>query len=215
MRYFPISVDLENRPVLVVGGGEVAERRIDALLESDAKITVVSPEVSERIAAMAAAGDIVLHRRPYDRGDTEGKMLVLTATNDPTTNAAVWQEAKISGVLVNTADEPSRCDFIIPAVIRRGDLIVAISTGGKSPALAVRLRRKLSEMLGPEYAKLLDALGRWRPRLEERFKDPERRKRLHYRIVDSDVLSLAREADMTALERRLEQLVEEAAEDEE
>ena len=116
MRYFPISVDLEDRPVLVVGGGEVAERRIDALLECDAIITVVSPEVSERIAALAAAGDIALHRRPYGRGDTEGMMLVLTATDDPRTNAAVWEEAKASGVLVNTADEPSRCDFIIPAI---------------------------------------------------------------------------------------------------
>ena len=215
MRYFPISVDLENRPVLVVGGGEVAERRIDALLECDANVTVVSPEVSERIAALAAAGDVALHRRPYDRGDTEGMMLVLTATDDPRANVAVWEEAKASGVLVNTADEPSRCDFIIPAMVRRGDLSIAISTGGKSPALAARLRQRLSEMVGPEYAKLLDALGRWRPRLEERFKDPERRKRLHYRIVDSDVLSLARDADMTALDRRLEQIVEEAAEGEE
>ena len=212
MRYFPISIDLKNRPVLVVGGAEVAERRIDALLECDAKITVVSPEVSERIAALAAAGDIALHRRPSGRGDTEGMMLVLTATDEPRANAAVWDEARGSGVLVNTADEPSRCDFIIPAVVRRGALSVAISTGGTSPALAARLRQRLSEMLGPEYARLLDALGRWRPRLEERFKDPGRRKRLHYRIVDSDVLNLARDADITALDRRLEQIVEEAAE---
>ena len=125
MRYFPISVDLEDRPVLVVGGGEVAQRRIDALLECEANITVVSPEVSERIAALAEAGDIALHLRPYGRGDTAGMMLVLTATDDPKANAAVWEEAKASGVLVNTADEPSRCDFIIPAMVRRGDLSIA------------------------------------------------------------------------------------------
>ena len=138
--------------------------------------------------------------------------MILTAVDDAQVNRLVWEEARLRGILVNTADEPSRCDFIIPALVRRGDLTVAISTAGKSPALASRLRTQLEAMLGPEYGRLVEVLGRWRPRLRERFKNAEQRKLIHSRIVDSDALEFAREEDTEALERLLAQIVEETAE---
>lgn len=214
MKYFSVSVDIENRPILVVGGGEVAERRVEALHQCGAKITVVSPKVSTFISNLAAAGEIVLKKRPFHCGDTKDMTLVFTATDEPAINETVWEDAKASRVLVNIADETAHCDFIIPAIVRRGDLTVAISTGGKSPALASRLRQKFSDMLGNEYALLLETLSKWRPRLEARIKDTKLRKKLHYLIVDSCLMSVRDSGDAKDLERRLEDVVEEALKEE-
>ena len=142
-------------------------------------------------------------------GDCENAVLVMSATDDPNTSKAVWEEANRLGVLVNTADQPDLCDFIMPAVVRRADLAVAISTGGVSPALSARLRQKISAMLGPEYERLLDLLAAVRPEIRRRIEGEGGRKALHYRILDSDILSLLEKNDIDGAERRLRQIVEE------
>lgn len=214
MKYFPISIHLEDKLVVVVGGGEIACRRIESLLKCGARIKVVSPEVLPRIVFLDQSGQLSLDKRPYRRGDVKGALVALTATDDREVNQLVWEDAQRYGVLLNTADEPALCDFIMPALVRRGDLTVAISTEGKSPALASNIRRRIDEMLGPEYGKLLDVLGHWRLRLRKRFTDPVQRKVIQRRIVDSDTLDLARDPDPEALERRLEEIVRDTVEEE-
>ena len=145
------------------------------------------------------------------RGDSSGATLVLSATNDPAISREVWEEATKAGILVNTADQPALCDFIMPAVVRRGELAVAISTGGASPALAATLREKLSEILGPEYEELLEILSRARPEIQRRFQDERDRKALHYRILESNLIGLLKRQDRENAERLLRELIEDFA----
>ncbi len=212
MKYFPLSLDVARKPVTVVGGGSIAERRVEALLECEAVITVISPAVSETLGALADEAKITLHQRQYRSGDACGALMVFAATDDSGVNQLVSADAGGNGILVNVADEPSRCDFIMPSIVRRGDLVVAISTGGRSPALAARLREKLSALLGPEYGKLLEILGRLRADLRARFEDPAERKTVHYRLVDSDALRLIRDGDEAGLKRCLDQILDHTSE---
>lgn len=208
MTYFPISLDLDGKPVTVVGGGSVAERRVDALLACGAVITVISPTVSVAIGLLVDEARVTLLRRRYQRGDASGAFMVLAATDDGEVNDLVSEDGREAGILVNVADDPVRCDFILPAVIRRGDLSVAVSTGGKSPALAARVRRKLSEDFGPEYGRLLEVLGGLRGAVRNRFGDPAERKAVHYRLVDSDALRFIRDRDEAGLKRCLDEILD-------
>jgi siroheme synthase-like protein len=209
--FFPVYLNLKGKRVVVIGGGEVAERKVTSLTGTGASITIISPEVTSHLASLARANAIELLRRPYRQGDCESAALVLSATGDPATNRAVWEEGNRAGVLVNTADQPDLCDFIMPAVVRRADLTVAISTGGTSPALAARLRQKISDMLGPEYERLLDLLAAARPEIRRRVEAERDRKALHYRVLDSDILSLLEKDDIQGAERRLKEIIEEFA----
>lgn len=206
--FYPIYLNLKGKRVVVIGGGKVAERKVASLLDTGARIAVISPELTPRVASLANAKIIELYRRSYMEGDCAGAALVLSATDDPTLSEAVFNEARAVGALVNTADEPAFCDFIMPAVVRRGDVSVAISTGGTSPALAARLRRKLSRIIGREYGPLADLLARVRPEIRNRVHDVEDRKALHYQILDSDIRSLLRKKDYDGAERRLREIIE-------
>ena len=206
--FYPVYLNLKGKRVLVVGGGEVAERKVDSLLETGTSISVVSPEVTPRLSTLSIENRIVLHKRAYRRGDCSGAALVLSATDDQEVSAAVWNDAQAAGALVNTADQPTLCDFIMPAVVRRGALTIAISTGGTSPALAARLRSRLSRMIGPECAGLLDLLARARPEIRRRVQLGHDRKALHYRILDSDVMSLLEQNDGNGAERRSQEIIE-------
>ena len=137
----------------------------------------------------------------------------MTATDDETVNEAAWKEARTAGIPINVADDPARCDFIIPAVVERGDLTVAISTNGKSPALAARLRRRISGMLGSEYGRFLDVLDAVRNRLKTTNLELEHRKRVLYRLIDSDLQRLVRESDEDAVKQRIEETVRDAESD--
>lgn len=163
-RMHPIFLDLRDRPVVVIGGGEVAERKIAALLESGARVTVISPAVTEGIRGHAEAGRLRVELRPYRAGDLRGARLAYAATGDAALNRAVREEADNAGVWLNVADEPALCDFFAPAVVRRGDLTIAIGTEGASPALAARLREHLEQNLGTQYADLVEKLGLIRAR---------------------------------------------------
>jgi len=160
----PIFLDLSGQPVVVVGGGAVAERKIEALIPTGARITVVSPKVTPRIAARAAEGAITLHQRAYRTGDLAGSRLAYAATSDSEVNQAVRGEARAEGVWLNVADQPDLCDFITPATVRRGHLTLAVSTNARCPGLAKQIREELERAYGPEYARIVEEMSEARAR---------------------------------------------------
>ncbi|HKB26274.1 MAG TPA: bifunctional precorrin-2 dehydrogenase/sirohydrochlorin ferrochelatase [Methylomirabilota bacterium] len=160
--YFPAFLDLRGRPCVVVGGGAIGERKVDDLLGAGARVTLVSPALTPRLAALTAAGLLTHRRRLFRRADVRGAALVIAATGVPAVDAAVAAEARRRRALVNVVDRPAECDFILPSVLRRGGLQIAVSTGGRSPALAREIRRRLERVIGPEYAALVERVGRAR-----------------------------------------------------
>ena len=205
--FYPVFLNLKNKRIVVIGGGPVAERKVESLLGTGASIVMISPEVTVRLDSLAKENRIELQRRAYAPGDCVGAALVFSATDDADVSSAVFQEATQAGILVNTADQPALCDFIMPAVVRRGDVAISISTGGTSPGLASQLRRKIGRIIGPEYAKLTELLSRARPEIRRRIADSAERKALHYRILNSDILKLIRQGDVEGAERRLKEIV--------
>jgi siroheme synthase-like protein len=206
--FYPIYLDLTGKRVVVIGGGEVAERKIESLLGTGASIIAISPEITARILVLAAGRQIELHRRRYISGDCRGAAFVFSATDDSELNRAIFEEARKEGALINTADEPVLCDFIMPAVVRRGDIAVAISTGGTSPGLAARLRARISRLIGPEYAALAKLLSEARPEIRRRLPDQKDRKALQYRILDSDIMKYLKRDDIQGAQRRLREIIE-------
>ena len=206
--FYPVYLNLKNKRVVVIGGGEVAERKVEPLLGAGASITLISPEVTPRLALLARENQLQLRRRAYASGDCDGAALVLSATDDPETSRRIFQDATKAGALVNTADQPALCDFIMPAVVRRGDITIAVSTGGTSPGLAARLRGAISEIIGPEYARLAELLSKARPEIRRRVPDEKERKALHYRILDSDIMDCLKRNDTAGAERLLREIIE-------
>lgn len=179
MGLFPMFVKLNRRRCLVVGAGTVAESKIESLLAAGASVHVVAPSASEAVQRLARAGRITWDARRFTPADLEDVFLVVAAaTSCEDVNAMVAREARVRGVMCNVVDDPERCDFYYPAVVRRGQLQIAISTGGRSPALAQRLRQELEQQYGPEYEEWLEKLGFTREKLLAKVYDPERRKRL-------------------------------------
>jgi siroheme synthase-like protein len=153
---YPVFLDLDSRPCLVIGGGPEVHSRIDALLDACARVTVIAAEEDPRLSTLSAGGSITWHRRTCAPGDLQGFFLAIAVNRDAALNAALAREAREHGVLFNAVDDPSHCAFIFPSVHRQGDLSVAVSTNGKCPALAARLRREIGATLGPEYARFLE-----------------------------------------------------------
>jgi precorrin-2 dehydrogenase / sirohydrochlorin ferrochelatase len=167
MGCYPIVLELEGRPCLVVGGGAVAERKVEALLAAEARVTVVSPTVTPPLAGWAHEGKIHLVARAWERGDLAGHALVFVATDDGAVTAEVASEGRRGGVWVNAADDPEHCDFILPSVLRRDTLTVAVSTGGTSPALARAIREELETYFTDDYRVLARLAGEARRELRE------------------------------------------------
>jgi siroheme synthase-like protein len=210
LRYLPICLNLQDQPVVIVGGGAVGTQKVRDFAECGARVTVVSPVASPFIHAEAAAGRLRLIERSYAAGDIEGAFLVMVATDDPAVNAAVFAEASARGQLVNVCDDPEHCSYIFPARIERGPLTLAIFTHGTSPALSKRVRRELERMLGPEYAELAHLLAEIRPRVRAApgLTQPQRQE-IYERIVYSDILYLLREGDHEAARHRLQEILAE------
>jgi len=164
---FPIFIKLRCRRCLVVGAGTVAEPKITSLLEADATVKVVAPQATEQVQAWARESRIQWEQRPFRESDIEDCFLVVSATNSVQVNETVYREAEAHGVLCNAVDDPDRCDFYYPAVVRRGPFQIAISTAGYSAALAQRLRRELEEQFGPDYSAWVEQLGRERTQLRD------------------------------------------------
>jgi precorrin-2 dehydrogenase/sirohydrochlorin ferrochelatase len=165
--YFPAFLDLRGRRCLVVGGGEIGERKTRALLECGARVTIVSPSLTPGLAALAASGRLVHRARPFVRSDPRGCALAVAATGNPRVDRVVAAAARRWRALVNVVDRPQHCDFIVPAVLRRGELQIAVSTGGRSPAIAREIRRRLERFFGPEYGELILRAGEARRRARE------------------------------------------------
>ena len=165
---YPIALVLDGKRCLVVGGGEIADGKLDALLLAGAVVTVVSPEVRPRIAALAADGQITLHQRPYQTSDLDEVYLAIAATDDRPTNARMVTEARAAGILTQAVDDIPYCDFFAVAIVRRGDLQLGISTNGRSPAFARWMRERLDTDLPLEYGDLLAVLGDVRDAIKAR-----------------------------------------------
>lgn len=178
MSLYPIFLKLEGRKVLIVGGGSVAEQKIEAVLRSATDVTVIAPQVSDRIRTWVGEGRLRHVAGEYREGMAQGYFLVIAATDSEKVNRAVYEEARRSGALANAVDDPDYCNFYAPAVVSRGDFQIAISTGGASPALAQHIRRELEEKYGVEYGPWTAWLGRARQALRDALPRSESRKQL-------------------------------------
>jgi len=171
--YYPVFLDLADRPCVVVGGGPVAEGKVAGLLAAGARVTVVSPTVTAPLAGWAAEGRVTHRARAYRAEDLDGQQVAFVATDDAAVTRAVAADGRSRGVWVNAADEPARCDFILPAVIRRGRLVVAVSTGGASPAAARAIREELEGYLTEDHAALVELAAEARDDLRRRRRSPD------------------------------------------
>jgi len=191
---YPILTDLKERKVVAVGGGNVAQRKVQSLLECQAQVTVISPEVTKPLQELARAGDIRLLQRPYQGGDLEGAWLVIAATGDEKVNRQVFREANEKHIFCNVVDVPELCSFQVPAVVNRGDLQIAVSTGGASPALAKQIRKELQQEYGEHYEIFLKGLRDLREHFKNKYPDDQpRRAKLLEGFVNSEVLELLRQ----------------------
>jgi precorrin-2 dehydrogenase/sirohydrochlorin ferrochelatase len=209
--YYPMMVDLTGRRCLVVGGGCVAERKIVRLLDCGADVEVVSPTVTRKIANLAARKAVHLARRPVRPSDVAGAFLVFAATDDVEVNRNLAEAVQSARGLVNVADAPDACNFLVPSMVRRGDLSIAISTGGGSPALAKRLRQRLEATIGPEYEAYLAALRGLRAQARRAVADPAARQTLLRQAVDSELFEHAARGDRAAVRGCIAKLLQRSA----
>jgi len=195
MKFYPISLDISNEKCVVVGGGDVAERKIIRLLECGARVVLVGKTITPGLRAMKDKETIEHVPDDYREEHIEGAFLVIGATDRNDVNERIYRDSRSRGILVNVVDEPARCNFIVPAIFRRKDLLIAISTGGKSPALARKLREKMEEKYGPEYGILLDIMGNLREKIIARGGTSAENKRTFESVLDSDILRHIREEE--------------------
>jgi precorrin-2 dehydrogenase/sirohydrochlorin ferrochelatase len=193
MKTYPIClIGLEQRQTIVIGGGQIAARKVFSLLNAGARVRVIAPALVPALCALAAAESIEVLEREYRAGDLADAFLVIAATNDPAVNQQVWAEAQQRDCLINVVDDPVHSNFIVPAHFQRGEINVAITTGGASPALARRLREQLEQMIGPEYADLADVLAQTRSVLLARHAPGEPRLAAALHLIDSELLDVIR-----------------------
>lgn len=194
MKYYPVFLNLNHQDCLVIGAGPVGVRKAEKLLQSGARVTVISLKTG---AAFGAIEDRVTHRqKSYESNDLDGIFMVFAATDNADLNAAIRADAQKKNILCNVADAPDLSDFIVPSVISRGDLSIAVSTSGSSPAIARTLKKDLEKMFGPEYADVLALFKSIRKKLLAEGDDPEAHKKKFYRLVNTDVLEWIREGNI-------------------
>ena len=203
MRYYPINLDIRDRKCLVIGGGSVGTRKVMTLLNCGARVTVISPQVTEKLNELARAGSIALQNRSYRTADLKGVFLVIGATDDETLNQKISRDAVSRKILCNIADRPAACNFILPSIVHRGDLVITISTSGKSPALAKKLRKALEAEFGEEYAGLLQLMGAIREKLLRQAHEPEAHKHLFNQLLDNGLLEMIRKGRKDDINRLL------------
>jgi siroheme synthase-like protein len=205
MGFYPVFLELNGRRCLVVGGGPVAERRVDGLLAAGAIVTVVSPTLTPRLSALSIARNIHHEPRATRPGDLAGFELAFAATDDGTVNATLAREGRGRGVWVNAADDAANSDFILPGILRRGPLTVAVGSGGTSPALVRAIREDLERYLGPEYADLAELVGDVRRELRARGRSPDAA--IWHEALDTELRALVKAGRQEqARERLLERL---------
>ncbi len=191
---YPLFADLTGRKVVVVGGGTVAQRKVESLLACKAEIRLISPSPTDQLRQWGNEGRIMLVERAYEAGDLDGAWLVIAATDDSGVNRAVFEQARFQRIFCNVVDQPQLCSFQVPAVFSRGDLQIAVSTGGGSPMLAVRICKQLSEQFDSSWGAFLDALQELRHHLKTKYPDnPSLRASILEECIESDARILLKE----------------------
>jgi len=203
MRYYPVLVDLKDKRCLVVGGGQVALRKIRRLLECQARVFVVAQTLVEELKNMVSQGKIAYLGSEYKTEYLKGTFLLIGATDDEELNLRLSQEANEKGILCNIVDQPEKCNFIVPSLVTKGDLIITISTSGKSPALARRLRQEMEKMFGEEYALFLQILGKIRDVLKRHISSQPERQKILEALVYSDMIEKIKLKDWLSVEEKL------------
>jgi precorrin-2 dehydrogenase / sirohydrochlorin ferrochelatase len=203
MRYYPVNLNIAGRRCLVIGGGQVAERKTKGLLACDAMVTIISPDLSDGLAILKAGGRITWLDRPYRPGDLASAFMVIAATDDEQTQQAVQAEADCENILLNVVDVPDRCSFIVPSILSRGDLTISVSTGGKSPALAKQVREELEGSFDPEYGRYLEFLGSLRAIILKQRLCSSINKDLFQNLLHPEMILWLRDEDWPKIETHL------------
>jgi precorrin-2 dehydrogenase/sirohydrochlorin ferrochelatase len=206
MKYYPAYLDLRERLCVVIGGGAIAERKTLSLIEAGADVTVISPSLTPKLLDLSASGKISHLKKNFEEQDLIGAFLAIAATDSPLVNSVVARACKKKHVLVNVVAPPEESSFIVPSVIERGELLIAVSTSGASPALSKKIREELEKHYGPEYELLLNTLTSIRKKVLEEVIDERARKKIFQSIVDSDVIDLLRQGKTHEAELRMAEL---------
>ena len=207
MSFYPICLDLEAKRCVVVGGGRVAERKVMGLLACGAQVSVISPELTEELNRQYSEGKLQWINREYRHGDLAQAFLVIAATDDEETQKLVYREAAAGNLLLNVADVPGRCNFILPATARQGDLAISVSTAGKSPALARKIRMELEKSYGPEYRVLVDILGVIRPEILKFGLPQPENEQLFNKLLHDDLPAWVRDRDRESIENHFREVL--------
>ncbi len=207
MRYYPVQLDIRGRACLVVGGGAVGTRKAETLAACGGRVTVVSPAATSALRQMASEGRVLLKERDYSAADLEEMFLVIGATDDEALNRRISADAEARRILCNIADRPEICNFILPAILQRGDLVITFSTSGQSPAFAKKLRQRLEAQFGEEYGVFLELMGAIRRRLLARQQTPEAHKHLFEALIESNLLELIRAGRREEVDALLERFL--------
>ncbi len=206
MRYYPVFLNLKAKLCVVIGGGKVAERKVNSLLEAGAIVKVISPELTPVLKELAETGKIFWEKREYKKGDIEGAWLVISATNNPSVQKSVYTEAEEKKIFCNVVDVPELCSFIVPSVVKRGDLQIAISTSGASPAVARRLREQLEELFGKEYEIYLKLLKNLREQILKSNWDREKKEKTLQNLALAPIPKYIKNKDFHLLKTLIEKL---------
>lgn len=191
--YYPIYLDIEERNVVIIGGGNVCARKAETMMKYGARVTVVSPELTDEIEQWAREGCLAIQRKPYESSDLDGAHIVIASTDDQSVNEQIAADCRARRIPVNVVDVTPLCEFIVPAIIEKGSIQIAVSTGGKSPALARTLKEDLQRAIGPEYAEINDVLGSLRDGAKKVLPTDVDRKRFFDGIIASGVLEMLRD----------------------
>jgi len=207
MSYYPIFLQLEGMTALVVGGGGVAQRKVETLLEYGASISIVSRKLTDKLKQLVDAKGVRYLGPDMDDAFFDNVSLVIAATDDAQLNHRVSQGARQRGLLVNAVDQPADCTFIVPSIVRRGDLMIAISTSGKSPALSKKIRKGLEAQFGNAYAEFLGLMGRLREAVLAMGLAQQENSRIFHEIVESDILEALAQEDRGTVEASLRRIL--------
>jgi len=212
LKYYPVFLDIDGKPCVVVGSGEVAYRKVQRLIDCGARVRVIAKPLSPALAELKAQGRITHIDAHYEPEHIDCAFLVIGATDNRQVNERIFRDARIRNILVNIVDEPERCDFILPSIVERGDLSIAVSTGGKSPALAKHLRKELEEIFGAEYETYLRIMGEIREFVLARGQSSDENRQVFESFVQSDMLNLIRKKDWHAVKSLIQGILHESIE---
>jgi precorrin-2 dehydrogenase / sirohydrochlorin ferrochelatase len=191
--YYPIFLDIEDHDVVIIGGGPVCERKAETMMKYGARVTIVAPDLTEQIRQWAAAGVLKIRQKKYEANDIDGASIVIASTDDEDVNTRVASDCRKRKIPVNVVDVTHLCEFIVPAIVEQGSIQLAVSTGGKSPALARTLKEDLQKFVGPEYAEINDLLGTLRPSAKKVLPTDVDRKRFFDGIIARGVVEMVRQ----------------------